>query len=200
LGDVAVELSVVWADNAVLAERLRVFDYETLTEDELLHLAGERIQLTDEARMALDAELSRRKLSAGDLVLYERQCAAAVKEERLRRAAPKTVSSGSFGKRFLGKSNRRRDPSGGFELYESTLWFVVFWFPVYPIATFTVRRNLEPWLGMVFASSPIALERHARNWEQILLTWVKATLVLWAILFLFTHPEWLKHLPNKNPS
>src|SRR5579863_2457600 len=42
-------------------------------------------------------------------------------------------------------------------------------------------------------------ERHPRNWEQILLTWVKAAAVLLAIrptfLLLLRQPEWLTHLP-----
>jgi hypothetical protein len=70
---------------------------------------------------------------------------------------------------------------------------VVLWIPFYPIATFTVRRDLERWLGMVIASDPIAVERHPRNWEQILLTWVKAAAVLLALrlayLFAIFHPE-----------
>lgn len=172
-----------------------MFDYETLTEDEILHLAGEEEQLTDEARMALDAEMSRRRLSSAQVQAYRAESAAADQAERLRLAVPKTFSHGSFGKTFLGKANGRRDPSGVFELYESTLWFVVFLFPVYPIASFTVRCDLERWLGMVFRSAPIAVERHPRNWEQILVTWVKAMLVLWAIALVITHPGWMKHLP-----
>ena len=136
--------------------------------------------------MALDAELSRRRLSTSDLDLFQQECAAEEEADKLRRAAPQLMAHGSFGKKLFGKAERRRDPSGFFvELYESTLWFVVLWFPVFPIATFTVRRDLERWLGMVVASGPIALERHPRNWEQILLTWVKASAVLLGLRFAY---------------
>ena len=175
-----------------------MLEYQHLTNDELLHLADEREQLTDEARLALDAELSRRRLSTSDLDSFKQQCAAEEEADKLRRAAPQLMAHGSFGKKLFGKAQRRRDPSGLFELYESTLWFVVLWFPVFPIATFTVRRDLERWLGMVVASEPIALERHRRNWEQILLTWVKASAVLlglrFAYLFVISHPELLRRL------
>ena len=41
--------------------------YQQLTEDELLHIADEKEQLTDEARLALESELSRRNLSTSEV-------------------------------------------------------------------------------------------------------------------------------------
>ncbi len=160
-------------------------EYQHLTVDELLHLAEEREQLTDEARLVLDAELSRRRLSSSDIDSYRLQCAAADNAEKLNRAAPQYISTVGLGKKFLGKANRCRDPLGGFEEYDTTLWFVVLRLPIFPIATYTVRRDLERWLGMVFASDEIALQRHPRNWDQILLTWVKASALLLALRLAF---------------
>ena len=170
--------------------------YQHLTEDELLHIAEEKEQLTDEARLALESEFKRRNLSTSEVEAYRRQCADNNEAEKLRRARRQFVPNVGLGKKFLGKTNYRRDPSDLFELYDSTLWFVIFWFPVYPIATYTVRRDLERWLGMTFASNEVALERHLRNWEMILLTWVKASAFVLALrlmfLLLLHHPEWLK--------
>ena len=172
--------------------------YEHLTEDELLHVADEKEQLTDEARLALESELRRRNLSTSDINAYKQQLADDDKAEKLRRASRQVVHNVGLGKKFLGMTSRRRDASGLFELYESTLWFVVLWFPVYPIATYTVRRDLERWLGMTIPSSEIALDRHPRNWEMILLTWVKASAFVLALRIMFVllqrHPEWFKHL------
>jgi hypothetical protein len=175
-----------------------MLQYEHLTEDELLHVANEREQLTDEARLALDSELRRRNLSTPEINSYKQKCADDNKADELRRARRQVIHNGGLGKKFLGTTNCRRDPSGLFELCESTLWFVVLWFPVYPIATYTVRRDLERWMGKVFASSEIALERHPRNWEMILFTWVKASVFVLALRLLFLillhHPEWLRRL------
>jgi len=172
--------------------------YERLTHDELLHLAEEKEQLTEEARVALEVEIKRRRPSPSDLEAYKLQCLAADEADKLKRATPDLILSGGFGKKFLGKGNRHRDPTGSFEQYDTTLWFVVLWFPVFPIATFTVRRELERWLGMLVASDAVALDRHPRNWEQILLTWVKGASVVVALrltfLLLLRHPEWLKHI------
>jgi hypothetical protein len=175
-----------------------MLQYEHLTEDDLLHVADEREQLTDEARLALESELRRRNLSTSDINAYKQQLADDDKADKLRHARRQVVYNVGLGKEFLGMTNRRRDTSGLFELYESTLWFVVLWFPVYPIATYTVRRDLERWLGVAFASNEIALDRHPRNWEMILLTWVKASAFVLALrlmfLLLLHHPDWLQHL------
>jgi len=174
-------------------------EYQGLTEDELLHLAEDREHLTDEACSSLDAELSRRTLSPSDINSYRLRREAADNAEKLKRATPSYLHNVGLGKKFLGKSSRHRDTEKLFEQYDTTLWFVVLWFPVFPIATFTVRRDLERWLGFTVGSEAIAIERHPRNWEQILLTWVKAASVVLALrlsfLLLQRHPEWLRHLP-----
>jgi hypothetical protein len=36
----------------------------------------------------------------------------------------------------------------------------------FPIAAYTVRRDLERWLGIVFASGGIPLQRHTGNWNK----------------------------------
>lgn len=173
-------------------------EYQHLTADELLHLAEEREQLTQEARLALDGELSRRKLSPSDIDSYRVQRETADRADKLKRAVRSYIPNVGLGKKFFGKTNRRRDAGGLFEEYDTTLWFVVLWFPIFPIATFTVKRELERWLGLTVASSEIAIERHPRNWEQILLTWVKAASVVLALRLTFglllRHPEWLRHL------
>jgi hypothetical protein len=118
-------------------------EYQLLTDDELLHLAEERNQLADNARVAPNVEISRRRLSPPDLDSYQRQRAEADKADQLRRVTPQLLPAVGLGKKFLGKANRRRDPSGLFEHYETALWFIVLGFPVFPIASYTVRRELE---------------------------------------------------------
>ena len=160
-------------------------EYQRLTEDELLNIAEDRQHLTDEARSELDAELNRRKLASSNVDSYRLQQETANKVDELKRAAPRFIFWYGFGQKFLGKSDRQRDPSGLFEKYDSTLWFVVLWFPILPMGTYTVRRSLTKWLGIVFASDEVALERLARNWEQILLTWIKAVALLFALRLAF---------------
>jgi hypothetical protein len=174
-------------------------EYQYLTQDELLHLAEEKDQLTDDARLALEGELNRRGLSSSDIDSHRVEYEAADKADRLKRAAPSYIHNVGLGKKFFGKTNRHRDTKRLFEQYDTTLWFAILWFPVFPIATYTVRSDLERWLGMLVASDPVPIEHHPRNWEQILLTWAKAAAVLLALrltfLLVLRHPEWLRHLP-----
>jgi hypothetical protein len=173
-------------------------EYQYLTTDEVLRIASQKEQLTDEARMTLETELARRKLSDEEVQSYKVEYLAAERVEKARSAnrifGPSWSSHRGIGFKFLGKSNGRRDPSGRFEEYESTQWFIIFSFPVFPVATFTVRRVLSRRLGIVFKSEPHTIQRHPRNWEQILATWIKAVLILWAILLMLRHPEWLIYL------
>jgi hypothetical protein len=128
-------------------------EYQILTDDELLHLAEERNQLTDNARVSLGAEISRRRLSPSDIDSY-----------KLRRATPQLFPAVVWARSSSGKPSPRP----------------------------------ERWLGMVVPSDAVALERHPRNWEQILLTWAKVASLLLAFrlafFLLMRHPEWLKHL------
>jgi len=54
-------------------------------------------------------------------------------------------------------------------LYHSTLWFAVLWFPVFPSATYTVRSDLERWLGILVASDPVPIERHPETGNRFFL-------------------------------
>jgi hypothetical protein len=176
--------------------------HESLTDDEVLQIATEREQLTGYARMLLDLELARRQLSIKDVqsqkVAYER----AEKRDRARLGhrilSQSTFSRPGFGINFLGKRNFCRDPAGHFEEYDATQWIAVFWLPIFPIATCTVHRTLSRWLGLSFKSDPQIIARHPRNWEQILLTWVKTAAVLLflrlLLLFLKYHPGVLQRV------
>ncbi len=118
-------------------------DYQYLTQDELLNLAQQRDQLTDEARFELDAEISKRRLGATEIVGYARESLAQ------RRAAEGRIKrSRSFyetrNKRFIGKRNRRLDPRLRVEEFDTTLWFVIL-IPIFPLGTCRIRRRFQRW-------------------------------------------------------
>ncbi len=47
------------------------YEYQKLGDDELLRLASDRSSLTDEAKLALDAEMHRRNLTVVDVTTHE---------------------------------------------------------------------------------------------------------------------------------
>lgn len=61
-----------------LADRDVMQDYQQLSRDEVLRLVLEKDQLTDEARVALDAEVARRGLSHDDFIAFRVEEAAAI--------------------------------------------------------------------------------------------------------------------------
>jgi hypothetical protein len=130
-------------------------------------------------RIELDIALSLRNISAAEVTSYRLECELAEHEDKVRAAnrlsRPGFGSSRGFGFKFLGKMNYCCDPSGRFEEYDSTQWFTAFWLPIFPVATFKVRRDRSRWLGIPLKSAPQALERYPRNRNQIFVTWIKTT-------------------------
>lgn len=181
-------------------------EYQNLTDDEVLQLAVERDQLTDDARLVLDSELTRRRLSEEDIRSHEISYQRARKRDRARTRHKlfnqDTFLRPRFGLSFFGKRNLRRDLSGGFEDYETTRWFVLFWIPIFPVASFCVRRIRSRGLGMTCKGDPQVIDHRPKDWEQILLTWVKVASVLLGLRLLYLiakyHPEWIIRLFDWN--
>jgi len=150
--------------------------YQQMTDDELLRLSSDAGSLVLEAEMALSAELQRRHLDS-------QETRAQFQEEEKRHIAEVTfdVSSGSsiglhyFKKRPYGKANRQR--RGTEEEYDTTLFGVVFHFPLLPLGTFRVVRDLN-------SRQLRALEKKPLRWSQVWFTWFKAILVTVAIISL----------------
>ena len=167
-----------------------MFEYDNLTEDELLQLAVERDELTEEARLALDTELSRRRIGSDEIKVLEAEARAArEKEENL------SVSNLFRGanKEFYGKGTYTHDVRNRVEEFDTTLWFVVFYFPLIPLGSYRIRRRFRSRWN-IFASETVHVVRQLpRYWEQILLTWIKASAVLLALrLVLFYVLEYVR--------
>jgi hypothetical protein len=84
-------------------------DYSHLTHDQLLRVALQKAELTDEARLALEAGLGRRKISSGDISGF------AVEEKEANLAEEKVVREvliWGIGKKLNGKRNYFRDSGG----------------------------------------------------------------------------------------
>jgi len=151
-------------------------DYRYLTQDELLNLSQQRDQLTDEARFELDSEISKRGMGATEVAGYARESLAEQKaiERRIKRTRNFYETRN---KRFIGKRNRKLDPRSRVDEFETTLWFVV-WIPVFPLGSYRIRRRFRRWWNPCRSRRLHILETKPRDWEQILMTWVKAATIL----------------------
>jgi hypothetical protein len=117
-----------------------MLEYQKRTRDELMRLALERDQLTEEARLALDAEISGRRIPSTDLVSFRAESVAAQLEQD-RKIGP-IATSGYIGKKFYGRKKLTRDALHRIEEFDTTLWFFAFWFPIFPIGTYRIRKTL----------------------------------------------------------
>ena len=148
--------------------------YQQMTDDELLRLFSDKESLVVEAQMALSGELQRRHLdSQGTLAQFQ------VEEKRHVAEVSFDLSEGGLGllhhfkKRPYGKANREQ--RGTEEEYDTTLFGVVFYFPLLPLGTFRVVRNLN-------AKQLRALEKKPLRWTQVWFTWFKAVAVTIALI------------------
>jgi hypothetical protein len=151
-------------------------DYSHLTHDQLLRVALQKAELTDEARLALEAGLGRRKISSGDISGF------AVEEKEANLAEEKVVREvliWGIGKKLNGKRNYFRDSGFRIEEFDRTLWFVLFFIPVAPLGTFRIRRRFR---RQVCASDRYRVARLPLDRRQIIATGMKTILIL---LFLF---------------
>jgi hypothetical protein len=151
-------------------------DYQRRTLDELLNLAQERGELTDEARFALDAELAERKVTTADIHSYARATLAQKRAEERRNQRSRRFYETRY-QQFFGKKNRYIDPRNRVEEFDTTLWFVL-GLPIIPLRSYRIRRTFRRWWTFCPPTQLRILESRPRDWEQILLTWVKIGLCL----------------------
>jgi hypothetical protein len=158
-------------------------DHQHLTRDELMRLASERAVLTEEAQLALDAEISDRRITSLEISSFKAESLAAQAEQD-RQVGSVATSSSYVGKRFFGRKNLTHDSRSRIADYDTTLWFFTFWFPIVPLGTYRIRRlYYRRWSFYTSDVFHVLQKRPQRDWEQILLTWIKATLVLLFLRF-----------------
>jgi|SRR5215468_4624752 len=153
-------------------------DYQQMSRDEVLRLTLERDQLTDEARLALDAEAARRGLSDVDDQSFRADEVAAARER------DKEIDEFSFGwieKKLIGRKDYSHDPKFRIEEFDATLGVTFVLIPVIPLASYRIRRLYRRWWNVCVSDQYRVLEKLPRNWEQILVTWIQAAAALLAI-------------------
>jgi hypothetical protein len=143
--------------------------YRDKTDTELLRLALAPEHLIPDARMALAGELTRRGIESASHLDAARQ-----EENELNADNDRSIGKLGFiapfgvGRMRFGKRDRLYDPETGLERFKTTVFVVLFWFPLIPTGTYMVERN--PTLPDIV----VGLEKLPLDWEQILGVWVVA--------------------------
>src|ERR1022692_380719 len=153
-------------------------DYGAKSEDELLSLASDPEAITSEARSALFSELTNRSLNAPSRLEQfkeeQRKCLGV--DDVSRAHSPLIYGMGSkiFGRAHMETIGTRQE-------YSATVFAVVFYFPLVPLATYRLFREQDSDRSEVLRKIDI-------DWSQVALVWVKALaivagiLVLWPVL------------------
>jgi hypothetical protein len=154
--------------------------YREKTDEELLRLALGREQLTPEASLALTGELARRGIAS------EARLEVARKDEQERKAENERSlgTLGVFhlfgvGRIRLGNADPVYNPETGLERFRTTVFIVLFCFPLIPTGTYLVERKRG-----YFPDDLTVLEKLRLDWEQILKIWVVAAGSILAFIWL----------------
>ncbi len=156
-------------------------EYHRLTDDELLQISSEG-GLVAEAKSALQAELSSRKLSSHSLDTY--------KEDQLRNQRVRLEQSNEsgcfrlYGRKILSDG----DTSQSTEI--RTKWFALRSVPIFPIASYRYSRRQRT-LGKASLTEEKLIEQVPLNWGQVLQTAaITYGLILLTLVLIVVIGEW----------
>jgi len=157
--------------------------YEYLTDSEIMNLTGQIQDLTPEAQSELQIEIKRRNITSDILHSYQEESSKIKQEEMLK---IRLRSYRGTGTKLYGETSRNFDALSGDETFETTLWFVIFWFPLFPIASYEIKlRYRENWWERILPNTEFTvLRKLPRNWYQIFFTWIKAIAIVFALAFI----------------
>jgi hypothetical protein len=151
-------------------------EYEAKTDDELLRLAADTADLTPEANIALNFELSKRRLNRSERMESFRRDELQRKEE-LRKDPGKLWTFRGIGRKRFGKADYSYNSETGLGQFRTTIFVVILYFPLIPTGTFRIEKKRGS-----FSNGMTVLERLPLDWEQILKVWIVAVASVFAFI------------------
>ncbi len=169
-------------------------EYRGMTDDQLLQLASEG-GFTDEAKLALQTEMSRRKLTQDMVESLRDEQSHYENAKKWRDPNVKTfiwgVGLDVFGRAYLSQEDKQHD------IRVRTKWFVLRNVPIFPIASYRYEYK-ERTIGQIKWQQEKLLNRVTLNWKQVLTTY--AQLLGFVILILgavWAYSTWDLNHPHK---
>ncbi|HEX4309843.1 MAG TPA: hypothetical protein VHZ25_07430 [Acidobacteriaceae bacterium] len=154
-------------------------EYGSRSDNDLLRLIRIEDQLTPESRAALHAELEQRGLRADrNHSTPENTDQALAAYCRTQPGAMFFVPHMGIGRSYFWKSHSTVDRSTGMEVFEATVFLVLFWVPLIPLGTWRMRRKAG-----VFPARCEGVDRLPLDWHQIRVVWSVAGAALFALFW-----------------
>ena len=134
-------------------------EYRTRADEELLRIHYDAKDLTEEARLALDAEMHARRLD-------KREVIETFSKEEQQRQKDDLLSSvirdwRKIGRSRFGKANYQYDSETGIETFTTTLFLDIF-LPLFPTGTYRVEKK-KGW-----RYDYRIIEKVSLDWQQVL--------------------------------
>jgi hypothetical protein len=152
--------------------------YESMSDGQLLQTASEGGFL-EEAKEALTNEFSRRNLKKSDLVRHKESLRARLRQEATERKFPLSRYGGTglflFGRHYLTAADKEAN------IQLRTKWVAFSHLPLIPLASYRFKCRQQGW-KLFHWSDQVVLNQVSLNWDQVFLTWLKASPVYIAIL------------------
>jgi len=145
-------------------------EYRNRTDKELLRLALTPEELTPDANAALKSELARRRIDSGTHLDAARQ-----EEEERKAENDRGLGTLGFiphfgvGRMRFGKGGCLYNSETGVEQFKTTVFVVLFWFPLIPTGTYLVERK------RMLPDEVTGLAKLPLDWKQVLKVWIIAT-------------------------
>jgi hypothetical protein len=148
-------------------------EYQGRSNDDLLRIALDAVDLTPEARVALAQELKNRGLDTSHIEKFaiEEKAAQHAQDIDLGRLG---LSRRGNGRRLYGKSNLQI--VGLCEEYNATLFAVAAYFPFIPMGTYHISKEQN-------SKQITVLDKQPLNWNQITWIWLRAISIIAISLF-----------------
>jgi len=144
-------------------------EYQSMSDDELLRIAAEG-DLVEEAKMALQTEMSKRKLTKDAVTKFqtEQHRAEQARKEKEAKSRPNFLGYGFalYGRSYLSEEDR----SHGIQV--RTKWFVMRYTPIFPIASYRFECK-ERNIGDAHVEQEKLLNQVPLNWKQVITTYAK---------------------------
>ena len=160
--------------------------YEDMSDGQLLQTANEG-GFVDEAKQALANELHRRNLRKSDLSHHKESPRARLRQEATEREFPLSRYGGTglffFGRHYLTPADKEAN------IQLRTKWIALSYLPLIPLASYRFKCKQQGW-KLFHWTDQVVLNQVPLNWDQVFLTWLKASPVYIAILTLLC--MWLK--------
>jgi len=144
--------------------------YETMSDGQLLQAANED-GLVDEAKQALAVELQRRNLKRGDLSRHKESPRIRLRREATERnLSSRTGPTGFvfFGRHYLTAADKEAN------IQLRTKWIAIGGLPLIPLASYRFKCKQQGWRFFHWTDQAV-VNRVPLNWDQVFLTWLKAS-------------------------